>query len=1501
MLPLRSMVLIALLSCSMLSSQPSKLIAAEPLRVVFLGDRGHHRPADLAGRIVPALAAYGIEMEYTEDINVLSPERLKSFDGLFVYANIDTMTPEQEAALLSFVEEGKGFIPVHCATFCFRNSNAYVELCGAQFQNHGGEEFATKIVAPDHPIMKGFEGFYSWDETYVHSRHNEVNRTVLEVREQGVQARGRSAEPWTWVRTHGKGRVFYTAWGHDHRTWNQPGFHNLLARGILWACGRDPSVIPSFRDPALFPVPKMTAFRTDVAPFTYTDVGAKIPNYVPSNRWGVQGDPLTKMQNPLPPEESVKHYITPEDFDIQLWASEPDLAGKPIAMNWDERGRLWVCETVDYPNELQPRGRGRDRIRICEDTNGDGRADTFKVFADGLSIPTTLVIYRGGAIVQDGAETVYLKDMDGDDRADFRQVLITGWAINDTHGGVSNFQYGPDNWIWAMQGYNDSHPVINGERQQGFRQGFWRFRVEAGPSDATAPVTAIDGKIIDPDNMNRHTIRVRELEFVRATNNNTWGLGISEEGLIFGSTANGNPSNFMPIPNRYYERVKGWAPTTLEMISDTFKFAPATDKVRQVDFHGGYTAGAGHAIYTARQYPSAWWNRTAFVCEPTGHLIGTFILKPDGADYRSKSPFNLLASDDEWASPIMAEVGPDGNVWVIDWYNYIVQHNPTPHGFSTGRGNAFESDLRDKKHGRIYRVIYRGDGASPSSIDHTIETDLRQALQSGSHEPLVRALKHSTMQVRLHAQRMLVERGPSPEVVTELVTLLRDRSVDAIGLNPGVMHALWTLAGLNQVQPNQLEVWNAVLGCLEHPSAGVRRAAATSMPNDAATSAAIIERGLVFDSDAQVRLAALLKLSDVPSDGPVESDTLARVTEIVGDDRWLLDGWTSAASGRTSSTIAKLLERGGKLPSNVLRQVAFLAEHAARSKMDAARVKQVLAVMSDSNPELTRIVIDGWVRGWPGDHAVTLDEEAGEMLVALLEKLPVESQSSLVQISSKLGAKSLEGQLRKIVQHLRTMFNSAEQSPEQRIRAAQQAVAMLPNDEKLVDELLECIQPQTPPQVSSGFLSALINSRATNVASSALERFGTMSPDGQSEVIRVLMARPETTVQLLEAINEGALRLSDLRLDQRQALRDHPDANIRELASNIMAKGGGAPSSNREQVIEEWMEVTRLAGSASEGKELYKKHCALCHQHQGEGVNIGPDLSGMAVHPKAELLVHILDPNRSVEGNFRTYTVLTTDGLVKTGMLVGESRTSIELVDTQGKRETILREDIESLKASTKSLMPEGFEDQMTKNDMRDILEFLTSRGKYIPLPLGKVATAISSKGLFHDGDDGPDRMIFPDWSPKTFEGIPFVLVDPQEKRTANIILLHGPMGTLPPKMPKSVSIPCAAPAAAIHFLSGVSGYGFPFHSEKSVSMIVRLHYADGQTEDHELLNGEHFADYIRRVDVPKSKFAFSLRGQQIRYFSVVPTRAESLKEIELVKGDDISAPIVMAMTLESP
>jgi putative membrane-bound dehydrogenase-like protein len=1421
------------------------------LQVLFLGDNGHHTPADRFLDIQPALEASGINLTYTDRLADLSPELLGRYDCLVIYANFTQIQPAEEAALLEYVAAGKGFVPIHCASYCFLNSPRYVELVGAQFQRHGTGVFRTIIAEPDHPVMRGFNGFESWDETYVHTRHNEAGRTVLEYRLEGD-----SREPWTWVRSHGKGRVFYTAWGHDGRTWNHSGFHNLIERGIRWAAGANPGAVPPYDDQ-----PQMTRLPDDLKPFRYTE--ANVPYYPAGRPWGTVGEPFRTMQLPLEPAESLRHMVAPAGFEVRLFAAEPDIQ-KPICMSWDERGRLWIAETIDYPNDLQPEGEGNDRLKICEDTDGDGRADRFTVFADKLSIPTSIAFANGGVIVHQAPHTLFLRDLDGDGVADERRVLFSGWSTADTHAGPSNLNYGFDNWLWGIVGYSGFQGEAGGERHS-FRTGFYRFK---------------------PDGS--------KLEFLRNTNNNSWGVGFGEDGIAFGSTANGNPSVYLPIPNRYYEAVRGWSSSVLGGIAGNPRFAPITDKVRQVDYHGAFTAAAGHALYTARTYPRQYWNRAAFVTEPTGHLIATFLIERSGADFRSRIAWNLLASDDEWTAPIMAEVGPDGHVWVIDWYNYIVQHNPTPSGFRTGKGNAYVTDLRDKRHGRILRVVYTGAAPAPP-----------MTLAGAGPAELVAALRHDNLFWRRHAQRLLVERGKK-DVVLELCELARDRSTDEIGLNPGAIHALWTLHGLGALEGSEAAPLAAAVAALDHPSPAVRRNAILVLPRSAESIRVLLDAGVPSDADGQVRLAAFLALSEMPRSREAAGAVAAALEEPRNlRDRWLLDALTCAAAAHDLETLEALAAkpRTAEPPGALTTLVERVAEHFARGAPRES-VGPLLAAVpaAPGGRPLAPALVSGLARGWPEGAPLPPDAANDALLLRLLAELPAAARGQLVRLAARWGSRALKKQAAEIAASFLETASKEDESDRQRLTAARELISLLRGDAEPARSLLDLITPQTGPELAGGLIEAVARSEAAAVGELLVERLPSLTPAVRPAALRALLGRGEWTRSLLAGLESGDVQAGELSLDQKQALSSHPDPTIAAAARKLLASAGGLPSPDRQEVLEELLPLAEKTGDPARGKEVFLKQCAKCHVHGSEGSRIGPDLTGMAVHPKVELLTQIIDPSRSVEGNYRAYTVVTQDGRVLSGLLVSESRTALELFDAEAQKHAIQRQDVLQLVASTKSLMPEGFEKQISADEMVDLLEFLAHRGKFLPLPLDKAATATSTRGMFNSRESRAERLIFPDWSQRTFEGVPFQLVDPQGDRTPNVVLLHGPQGTIPPRMPRSVRLPCNAPARSIHLLSGVSGWGFPLGEKGSVSLIVRLHFEDGTSEEHPLRNGEHFADYIRHVDVPGSKLAYRFRGgQQIRYLAVQPTKQAVIREIELEKGADATAPLVLAVTLETP
>lgn len=1415
------------------------------LRVLFLGDNGHHQPAERYRQLAPVLAKRGIDLTYTDKAADLNPATLAKYDALAVYANTEKISPEQEKALLDYVAAGKGFVPLHCASYCFLNSPAYIALVGAQFRSHGTGVFRTSVSAADHPILKGYAPFSSWDETYVHHKHNDQDRTVLEYR-----VAGEVKEPWTWVRTHGKGRVFYTAWGHDGRTFGHPGFQNLVERGIRWTCGRNPAAAGSYVD-----APEMTRLAKDLPPFKYTK--AEVPFYPAGAAWGTTTEPISQMQLPVEPAESMRHMVTPTDFEVRLFASEKQLGGKPICMNWDERGRLWVAITMDYPNEMQPPGKGRDRIVVLEDSDGDGSADKTTVFADKLSIPTSIAFARGGVVVHQAPDTLFLRDTDGDGKADERKVLFTGWSTGDTHAGPSNLRYGLDNWLYGMVGYAGFVGDIGGERHS-FRTGFYRFR---------------------PDGS--------RLEFLRNTNNNSWGVGFSEEGILFGSTANGCPSVYLPIPNRYYEAVRGWSSSVLSSIAASNQFEPITDKVRQVDHHGGFTSAAGHALYTARAYPPTYWNRTAFVTDPTGHLAATFVLQKEGSDFRSRNSWNLLAGADEWCAPIMAEVGPDGSVWVLDWYNYIVQHNPTPRGFKTGKGSAYETNLRDKKHGRVYRLVPR---RSPASKPFS--------LAGATAAKLVETLTNDNFFWRLHAQRLLVERGNS-DVVPALRRLVLDPALDGIGLNPGAIHALWTLHGLGALDGSDAESVAVAVRALKHPSAGVRRNAALVQPAKTG-AAALLESGALTDADAQVRLAAYLSLAEKAADaraGEAVAAALDRSEDLT--DRWLPDAITAAAASHPEGFLLAVAARREPLTGRAVEIVSLVAAHHAAGT-PTKTIDALLVATGKAPPAVAEAMLGGLARGWKTGKVVTLRPEAEQALAGLLPKLPAAGQANLLRLGTALGSKAVEKFATEVVGTLQTRLADESVAEAERVLAARQIVELMPADDKVLEPMLALISPRSGPGLVSGVLGAIGTSKHPGVGKVLLARMEGWTPGARSTAIRILLAQPTSTLALLDAVEAGKVKLGELALDQKQALASHPNRKVAARATRLLASGGEMPSPDRQKVVERYLGLLKKPADAARGKAVFKNQCAKCHVHSGEGTTIGPDLTGMAAHPKDELLIHIMDPSRSVEGNFRVYTVQTDDGKVVTGMLASETRTSVEIIDAEAKKITLQRDNIEQLTASNKSLMPEGFEKQLKDDELLDLLEFLAQRGKYLPLPLNKVATIVSTRGMFHSLDADVERLIFADWKPKTFAGVPFHLVDPQGDRVANVVMLQGRNGAFPPKMPRTVSLPCNSPAKAIHLLSGVSGWGYPAAPRGTLSLIVRLHYKDGTTENHELRNGEHFADYIRRVDVPGSKFAFALRGQQVRYLAVTPKREETIQRIELVKGKDATAPVIMAVTVET-
>ncbi|HMJ70431.1 MAG TPA: PVC-type heme-binding CxxCH protein [Cyclobacteriaceae bacterium] len=836
---LTGLVIFCIVSCQVGSDRPRRL------EILFLGHKNNrgHNSERLADVLLKEYFKQGINITFTTDPDDLNDVNLAGYDGLILYANHDSITSQQEKALLSFVKGGKGFVPLHSASWCFRNSPEVVELIGGQFKSHKYDSFPAVIIKPDHPVMNGITPFTTLDETYVHDKVS----TNIEVLSERVD--GDHHEPYTWVRSYGEGRVFYTAYGHDENTFTNPGFLDLVHNGILWAVGE---TAVARKNKYLVADPK------------YTD--GPVPNYE-------RRDPAPKVQEPLTPEQSMSLTQVPVDFELQLFASEPDIV-KPIFMNWDEKGRLWIIETVDYPNEIKDDDVGDDRIKILEDTDEDGKADKITLFADKLNIPTSFVFYDGGIIVSMAPSFMFLKDTDGDDKADERTTLITGWGKRDTHAQASNLRYGLDNKIWGVVGYSGFKGVSANDSLI-FGNGVYRF----SPGGS--------------------------LEFLSRTSNNTWGLGFSEEFDVFVSTANNTHSAFFGMPKRYFDKANLREDGVLK-IDAHYGMHVATKNLRQVDVHGGFTSAAGHSLYTARAFPKEYWNRIAFVTEPTGRLIHRTVVKQSGSGFMEDGDgWNMLVSADEWAGPIQAEVGPDGALWIADWYNFIIQHNPTPTVTSSGLdavngpGNAYINPLRDHERGRIYRLAYKKNDRKNN-----------QKLDKDDSDELVKALSNDNMFWRTTAQRLLVEKKDQ-SVLPALYKIVHNQELDGAGINAPAIHALWTMHGLNSLDGSNEEATKVALEALRHPSAGVRRAAIEVLPKTEATYEEMVKAHTFEDTDLRVRLASVLAMTDMqplPSMGDLLVDMAGREENVT--DTWLRHALIIASNLNSESFQAAFHSRG---------------------------------------------------------------------------------------------------------------------------------------------------------------------------------------------------------------------------------------------------------------------------------------------------------------------------------------------------------------------------------------------------------------------------------------------------------------------------------------------------------------------------------------------------------------------------------------------------------------
>ena len=578
-------------------------------------------------------------------------EALAASDVLVLYAaDGAAIHGDERARLERFLGRGGGLVVLHDAV-CGDDPQWFKTVAGGAWE-HGHSKYLEGEIGlcfadREHPITRGAANFDLEDEIYW-DLHLDPGAHVL----GHAFHTPFDVTPQMWVYERGATRAFVSIQGHEWTTFSNPAWRTLILRGIAWAGRREADALVT---------------PEEIAGLRYPPGG------------------------PRAPETAAQSFALHPDFEITLVAAEP-LVVNPISLDWDPAGRMWVALTPGYPEKERFSGfPARDSIVILEDRDGDGRMDGKQVFAEGLDLVTSLVFQGDGVIVSQAPEIQMLRDTDGDDRADQRVVLFEGFGFGDTHAVISNLRWGLDGWIYGTQGYsgNASQHVVgqDGVDHGKIGNGVFRFRP--------------DGSAI---------------EMVASYRDNTWGLDFSWDGELFFTMANGSHLRHVVLGDAELARGRLGSIESWLDVTDHDRVFPLRSHERppyqQIDFVGGFTAAAGACLYTGGAWPAE-YDGDHFTCEPTVNLVHHDSLEAQGVTYRASKAreAEFLASKDLWFRPVHLRVGPDGALYLLDFYNQAAVHNDT-RGPEHGPTNAAVRPDRDHEHGRIWRIQHRA--ARPS-------------------------------------------------------------------------------------------------------------------------------------------------------------------------------------------------------------------------------------------------------------------------------------------------------------------------------------------------------------------------------------------------------------------------------------------------------------------------------------------------------------------------------------------------------------------------------------------------------------------------------------------------------------------------------------------------------------------------------------------------------------------------------------------------------------------
>lgn len=974
--------------------------------------------------------------------------------------------------------------------------------------------------------------------------------------------------------------------------------------------------------------------------------------------WGEETLPRVP---PLEPAAALRSFETLPGFEMQLLAAEP-LVTDPVAIAYDENGLAYVAEMSDYPYTdkttdkpfvERTMDRPIGRVRVLEDLDGDGDFDRGTIFAEQFSWPTGLALWQGGVFVAATPDIWYLKDTDGDHRADVRQKVFTGFRKFNVQAVMNNLVWGLDHTIYGAGSSNGG-----------------QIRPAAEPA-------------AKPWSLGRNDFRFdpRERRFELLSGGARFGNTFDDWGNRFICNIR-NPVQHVLLPSRYLARnpylpvvsavhdaaeagdtlpvyrispVEAWrAVRAARMVAEANRATPRSES----NAAGYFTSSSGLTIYRGTAYPAEFYGN-AVLGEVAGNLVHRQVLAADGVTFRATRgdrETEFVRSRDNWFRPVNFVNAPDGTLHVLDMYRETIEHP-----WSIPDDIKAQLDLESgRDRGRIYRLAPTGFRPPPPP-----------RLGSASDEQLVAQLENGNAWWRETAHRLIFERQ-HPAAVAPLRSLLQGSEHPLARL-----HALWSLEGLAALTDDDLLV------ALDDAAAGVREHAVLLAERRLA-SPALARRiiALAGDGDLRVRFQVAWTLGEIirlHPDAAVRGDASAALAQIArrdAADAWLRIAVLSSSSETAADLLADILA-DDDAPSAVAPLVRDLAT-VVGARHRPAEVSAALSSFGALDPSaeaIERQFLSGLAGGL---------KRAGKRLTASLAG------------GDLLAAKRIE---RRMAEAAKRAGDSAT-GLEERLAA----IDLLAAGEfaKCAQTLAVLVAPREPQTVQLAAVRGLSAYAEPAVAGMLLAKYATLTPAVRGEVIQALLARVDRIGVLLDAVEDRRVPVADIPVARRKLLLEHADIALRERAAKLLhdARTVGPRLAEYQAALKEPADRERGAG-------VFKRDCQACHRLGGQGHDVGPSLLTIRNRTPAEVLANVLEPNREVAPNFQEYVVALDDGRTVTGIISDETAGSVTLRRAEGVAETVLRQNIDEISGTGRSLMPEGFEKKITPREMADLIAFL--------------------------------------------------------------------------------------------------------------------------------------------------------------------------------------------------